>query len=169
MPQIGLIVGMDPNGIIGADGGLPWKISADLKRFKATTMDGTIIVGSKTYLSMPAKLPGRNIIVVTREPSTRKDLQDREPAAICKTVREAIEKAKTLPGDIWVGGGSFIYAEALKERLVDVLDVTMVPVVDESNFTVITRFPIWFISDFRMVKEEANPDDPQLTQRRYER
>lgn len=168
MSQVGLIVGMDPNAIIGADGGLPWKISADLKRFKAQTMGGTVIVGSITYLSMPAKLPGRNIVVVTRDPK-RKDLVDREPAAICKNVREAVEKAKKLPGPVWIAGGSFIYAEALKERLVDFLDVTMVPEVDASKFTVVTRFPIWGMSDFRLVSEEPNADEPLLTHRRYER
>ena len=54
------------NGVIGRDGGLPWRLPADLKRFKAQTMGKPMIMGRKTFESFPAPLPGRRHIVLTR-------------------------------------------------------------------------------------------------------
>jgi dihydrofolate reductase len=66
-PQITLVLARASNGVIGKDGGLPWHISADLKRFKALTMGTVMIMGRKTYESLPGVLPGRRHIVLTRE------------------------------------------------------------------------------------------------------
>ena len=55
------------NGVIGRDGGLPWRLPADLKRFKAQTMGKPMIMGRKTFESFPAPLPGRRHIVLTRD------------------------------------------------------------------------------------------------------
>ena len=57
------------NGVIGRDGTLPWHIPADLKRFKALTMGSAMIMGRKTFNSLPGVLPGRRHIVMTRDPS----------------------------------------------------------------------------------------------------
>lgn len=65
---ISLIVAMDDNGTIGADGGLPWRLPADLKHFKAVTMGKPIIMGRKTFESIGRSLPGRENIVLTRDP-----------------------------------------------------------------------------------------------------
>ena len=54
------------NGVIGKDGRLPWRISADLKRFKANTMGKPMIMGRRTFESFPSPLPGRRHIVLTR-------------------------------------------------------------------------------------------------------
>lgn len=61
------------NGVIGADGKLPWHLPADLKRFKAQTMGRAMIMGRKTFESFPAPLPGRRHIVLTRDPAWRAD------------------------------------------------------------------------------------------------
>jgi dihydrofolate reductase len=61
-----LIVARADNGIIGKDGALPWHIPADLKRFKALTMGKPMIMGRKTFESLPGLLPGRRHIVLTR-------------------------------------------------------------------------------------------------------
>jgi dihydrofolate reductase len=63
---ITLIVARADNGVIGKDGALPWRIPADLKRFKALTMGKPMIMGRKTFESLPGLLPGRRHIVLTR-------------------------------------------------------------------------------------------------------
>ena len=66
--SVTLILAAAENGVIGKDGAIPWHISDDLKRFKALTMDKTIVMGRKTWDSLPRKpLPGRRNIVVTRD------------------------------------------------------------------------------------------------------
>lgn len=68
MSRIALVVAVSRNGIIGRDGGLPWHISSDLKRFKEITMGKPVIMGRKTWESLPKKpLPGRQNIVITRQ------------------------------------------------------------------------------------------------------
>jgi len=64
---ISLIVAMDDNGVIGADGDLPWRLPADLKHFKEVTMGKPIIMGRKTHDSIGRPLPGRENIVLTRD------------------------------------------------------------------------------------------------------
>ena len=66
-PPITLVVARASNGVIGKDGGLPWHISADLKRFKALTMGTVLVMGRKTFDSLPKVLPGRRHIVITRD------------------------------------------------------------------------------------------------------
>jgi len=64
-----LIYARAANGVIGAAGGLPWHLPADLKRFKALTIGKPMIMGRKTFESFPAPLPGRRHIVLTRDPA----------------------------------------------------------------------------------------------------
>ena len=66
--EIVLVVARAENGIIGRDGGLPWHLPEDLKRFKALTMGTPMIMGRKTFESLPKLLPGRRHIVITRNP-----------------------------------------------------------------------------------------------------
>jgi dihydrofolate reductase len=69
MSRIALVVAVSRNGVIGRAGGLPWHISSDLKRFKEITMGKPVIMGRKTWESLPRKpLPGRTNIVITRQP-----------------------------------------------------------------------------------------------------
>ena len=69
MTLISFVVAVSKNGVIGRDGGLPWHISSDLKRFKEITMGKPVIMGRKTWESLPRRpLPGRRNIVITRQP-----------------------------------------------------------------------------------------------------
>ena len=70
-PPITIVVARAQNGVIGRDGKLPWHISADLKRFKALTMGSTMLMGRKTFESLPGLLAGRRHIVLTRDRSWR--------------------------------------------------------------------------------------------------
>jgi len=66
-PPITLVVARAQNGVIGRDGKLPWHISADLKRFKELTMGSVMLMGRKTFESLPGLLPGRRHVVLTRD------------------------------------------------------------------------------------------------------
>lgn len=65
-PLITLVVARARNGVIGRDGKLPWHLPADLKRFKTLTMGSSMVMGRKTFESLPGMLPGRRHIVLTR-------------------------------------------------------------------------------------------------------
>src|SRR5947209_17469311 len=66
-PRITLVVARAQNGVIGRDGKLPWHLPADLKRFKALTMGSVMVMGRRTFESLPGLLPGRRHIVLTRD------------------------------------------------------------------------------------------------------
>jgi dihydrofolate reductase len=66
-PPITIIVARAENGVIGRGGTLPWRIPADLKRFKAVTMGSVLVMGRKTFESLPGVLPGRRHVVLTRD------------------------------------------------------------------------------------------------------
>ena len=73
---LSLIVAVAENGTIGRDGAMPWRLSADLRRFRELTMGHCIIMGRKTYESIGRALPGRRTIVLTRTPNfTAADVQ----------------------------------------------------------------------------------------------
>jgi dihydrofolate reductase len=102
-PTIMLIVARAQNGVIGRDGKLPWHIPADLKRFKALTMGSAMIMGRKTFDSLPGLLPGRRHIVLTR---------DRSWSAKGAEVAHTVEEALHLGGDrVSVIGGAEILAQ----------------------------------------------------------
>ena len=115
-PRIAFVVAVARNGVIGRQGQLPWRIASDLKRFKAITMGKPIIMGRKTWESLPRRpLPGRPNIVVTRD---RHYLAD--GAAVVASIDEAVAEARrTASGEICVIGGSEIFREMLPmtERL----------------------------------------------------
>ena len=67
------VIAITPDGVIGLDGGMPWQLSSDLRRFKRSTMGGALIMGRKTFESIGRPLPGRQTIVVTRNPDWRFD------------------------------------------------------------------------------------------------
>ena len=118
-PLITLIVARAQNGVIGRDGKLPWHISADLRRFKALTMGSAMIMGRRTFDSLPGLLPGRQHIVLTRDREWRE-----EGAEVAHNVEQALD----LAGDkrVSVIGGAEVFALflPLAERieLTEVLD-----------------------------------------------
>jgi dihydrofolate reductase len=107
---ISLIVAVAQNGVIGVRGALPWRLPEDLKHFKALTLGKPVIMGRKTWDSLPRKpLPGRSNIVVTRDHQFRAD-----GALVAHSLTEAIEIAtREQPAEIAVIGGEAIFAAAL--------------------------------------------------------
>lgn len=102
-PEITLILARASNGVIGADGKMPWHLPADLRRFKQLTMGRPMIMGRKTFDSLPALLEGRRHIVLTRDPDWQEE--GAEPAA---TIESALRLANAP--QVMVIGGAEIYA-----------------------------------------------------------
>ena len=105
--MITLVVARADNGVIGRDGQLPWRIPADLRRFKALTMAKPVVMGRCTFESIGRPLPGRHNIVLTRRPGW---------TAHGVTVVDSFDKALAAAGDlpeIAVIGGADVYAQAL--------------------------------------------------------
>jgi dihydrofolate reductase len=116
-PRITLVVARAQNGVIGRGGKLPWHIPADLKRFKALTMGSVMIMGRKTFESLPGLLPGRRHIVLTRDATWRA-----EGAEVAQGVDEALQLAGGEP--VSIIGGAHIFREFLP--LADRIELTEV-------------------------------------------
>ena len=130
--MIHIIVAIDRKGAIGKNGDLLFHIREDLRRFKAITMGNTLVMGRKTFESLPGgALPGRRNIVITRS-------EDFSAPGVetAKSPGEALAMAAAGPGDTFIIGGGQIYAATLP--MADVLDIT---VVDREDPEADTRFP----------------------------
>lgn len=116
-PRITLVVARALNGVIGRGGTLPWRIPADLRRFKALTMGTAMIMGRKTFESLPGILPGRRHIVITRNPGW---------TAQGAEVAHSAEEALALAGNdaVSVIGGADVFALFLP--LADRIELTEV-------------------------------------------
>ncbi|MES2255755.1 MAG: dihydrofolate reductase [Pseudomonadota bacterium] len=108
--MITLVLAMAENGVIGKDGAIPWRIAEDMKRFKALTLGKPVVMGRKTWDSLPRKpLPNRTNIVVTRQAGWSAD-----GAVTASSFHDALEKAKGST-DVMVIGGGEIYRAALAQ------------------------------------------------------
>lgn len=150
--DIAIFVAIAENGVIGRDGGLPWRLSTDLKRFKADTMGKPIIMGRKTYEGIGRPLPGRLNIVVTRDKGWHAD-----GIEVAHSLEEAITLAKVRgrcmagAGEVCVVGGGEIYAQALP--LADRLHVTHVLATVDGD----AHFPPIDPAFWRIVRSEDFP------------
>lgn len=150
--KIVIIVAVSQNGIIGRDGDMPWKLSTDLKRFKALSMGKPLIMGRKTFESVGSKpLPGRPHIIISR--SQRFDMPGVETVS---SLEEALDRGKEIAADLGVTevcivGGGEIYRQAL--GLADELHVTHVETVVEGD----TAFPPINPNEFALTEETSVP------------
>lgn len=152
MTRISFVVAVARNGVIGRDGGLPWHISADLRRFKEITMGKPIIMGRKTWESLPRRpLPGRRNIVITR---TRD--YDAPGAEVAASVAEALALCHGEP-DVSVIGGGEIYR--LFWPLVDRLYLTEVDLAVAGD----TFFPAVVPEEWEETGREIYPKGPKDT------
>jgi len=111
-PRITLVVARAQNGVIGRDGALPWHLPADLKRFKALTMGSAMVMGRKTFESLPGLLPGRRHIVLTREPNWRA-----EGAEVAHDIEEALRLAGNEAVSVIGGADIFRLFQPLADRV----------------------------------------------------
>jgi dihydrofolate reductase len=131
-----IFVAVARNGIIGRDGDMPWRLSTDLKRFKAMTVGKPVVVGRKTFESFGGKpLPGRQHVVISRAADI-----GHPDVHMARSLEEAIEMAEALArkqgeSEISVLGGGEIYAQAM--AFVDRMCITHVEADVEGD----TSFP----------------------------
>ena len=148
MRRVSLIAAVARNGAIGAHGGLPWRLSSDLKHFRALTMGNPLVMGRKTFESVGRPLPGRDVIVVTRDPGwTHADVR------VARGLDEALRLADGAD-EIMIGGGGEIYAQALPlaQRLY-ITEVDLAPAAD-------VRFPQIDAGLWREAKREPGARGP---------
>lgn len=155
--SIGMIVAISENGVIGKDNEIPWFYKGDLQWFKETTKNAAIIMGRKTWESLPKKpLPKRYNIVVTGS-----DRSKFEGAVVTRSLRQALATCEAEGyRDIWLIGGAGIYKEGL--GLADVLFITKVPETIEIDKSTVLFPEIdktrWTLQGFK-----AHPHVPGLT------
>ena len=154
--EIVLIAAVADNGVIGADGAIPWRLKTDLQRFKARTSGKPVVMGRKTFISLPRPLPGRTNIVMTR------DADFRSPGAVVTTslgdaraiaTGDALRRFVT---EIAVIGGADIYAQWMGSA--DRLEITEVHTTPSGD----TRFApidkaVW--EEVARVENPAGADD----------
>lgn len=152
--RVSLIVAADLGGVIGAGGGLPWRLPADLRRFKALTLGHHLIVGRKTFEAIGRPLPGRSMVVVSR----RDGLPPMGPVLDGVQVAPSPEAALALAeaageGEAFVAGGGEIYRALLPRA--DRVYLTRV----EAHFAGDTFFPDLDPTTWRLVSREDHPAD----------
>jgi dihydrofolate reductase len=111
-PRITLVVARAQNGVIGRDGKLPWHLPADLKRFKALTMGSAMVMGRKTFESLPGILPGRRHIILSRSASW-----NAEGAETATSAEEALRLAGGEPVSVIGGADIFQLFLPLADRV----------------------------------------------------
>jgi dihydrofolate reductase len=107
--KITLIAALSTNNVIGRDNQVPWRQSADMKRYKALTMGHYLLTGRKTYESVGKPLPGRTTVVITRDPDYRA-----EGVLVAHSLDEAVRLAEAAGEDeAFINGGAEIYRQSL--------------------------------------------------------
>lgn len=171
---VSVIAAVAENGVIGRDGDLPWRLPADLQRFKALTWGHPMIMGRRTYDSIGRPLPGRRSIVLSRNPAA---LGGAAGVTVAGDLGNALEIAAAgleprVDGDaearqVFIIGGAEIYRQALP--LADRLYLTRIHAEIDGE----THFPALEAGEWRLVEAEAHPADARhaypFTFERYER
>lgn len=149
-PAISFVVAMDRNRLIGAGGGLPWRLPDELRRFKEITMGHAVLMGRKTYEGIPRKfrpLPGRTNIVLTRQ-----EAYDAPGCIVVHSIEEALA-AVDPDQELMVIGGAALFAELMP--VVDRIYLTQIDGEYEGD----VYFPVIDFSQWRAVAREDHPQD----------
>ena len=149
--EFSIVVAIAGNNVIGNQGGMPWRLSTDLKRFKQLTMGKPMIMGRKTFDAIGKALPGRSSIVVTRDDGWQAEgavpVQSLETAM---TLGREIARSMAV-NEVCIVGGGDIYRQAL--QVVDTLHVTRVEAVPEGD----TVFPVIDANVWNKISETPVP------------
>ena len=145
--HLALIAALAHNRVIGRDNRLPWHLPADLRFFKRTTMGKPLLMGRRTWESIGRPLPGRRMIVLSRDPGYQAP-----GCTVARSLDEAVEIAGTVP-EIMVIGGATLYQQTLPRA--ERLYLTLV----EADVPGDAWFPEWDQRDWRLVWEESRPVD----------
>lgn len=108
--MLSLIVAVGDDLAIGQNGTMPWHLPEDLKHFKEVTAGACLLMGRRTFESLPGVLPGRRHIILTQDPSFRKD---HKRVRISHNLNEELQQAKACEEEVFVIGGGQVYRQAL--------------------------------------------------------
>ncbi len=156
-PKIVALVAVAKNGVIGANGGLPWRVSGDLKRFKALTMGKPLILGRRTFEALPRALPGRELVVVTR------DATFSAPGAhVARSPKEALETARKIAWrsgarEICIGGGAELYLALLEAT--DRIELTEIDLTPQGDAFLPPFDPAIWRETARVAAERGEKDE----------
>ena len=154
-PRLSIVVAMAANRVIGARGGLPWRLPSDLKTFRRLTLGRPVVMGRKTFASIGKPLDGRDNIVVTR------DIGFAAPGVIvCTTIAAAVAEARRCAqargvDEVMIVGGAEIYAAILPE--VGRIYLTEVDARPDGDAT----FPALDPADWRETSRQPIPRTPR--------
>ncbi len=144
---VSLIAAVAENGVIGRGDALPWRLPADMKHFKELTTGHPVVMGRKTFETLPKPLPNRRNVIVTR---------DRSYHRVGADVVHSIEAALSLVSDeeeVFIAGGGEIYELALPYA--DRLYLTVV----HANFDGDVRFPDLELDEWRLIESDRHDKD----------
>ncbi|MGH3649962.1 MAG: dihydrofolate reductase [Acidimicrobiia bacterium] len=144
--RIVIVAAVGRNGVIGADGGLPWRIPEDLARFKQLTMGHALVMGRATFESIGRPLPGRTNIVLTRRPGWSHD-----GVVAAGSLDDALAIAASSGGDVFVAGGAEVYGQAMS--MADRLELTEVDAEPDGD----TWFPPVDWSQWEETSRQRHP------------
>ena len=167
MTIIAMIAGVALNNVIGANGGIPWKIPSDMGFFKRTTMGKPIVMGRKQYETVGRPLPGRANIVVSRKPGYQP-----EGVIVVHSLEAGLAKAQEIAAadgasEVMVIGGGDIYAQAMP--LADRLYISHVDLVPAGEIVFPRIDPtLWRVVDEPEVAA-SDKDSASFRVRVYER
>ena len=145
--ELTIIAAVSINNVIGNNNKLIWKLSNDLKRFKNLTINHSVIMGRKTFESLPNPLPDRNNIVITRDTNYSK-----QNIQVCSSIENAINLTKTDTQPFIIGGGE-IYTQTI--NIVDRIELTRV----HEEFDGDAYFPEIPLDIFELINEENYNSD----------
>jgi len=145
----------EPSRAIGLRGGLPWRLPADLARFKRLTLGHMLIMGRTTWEPLSGRgLPGRRIIVLSRT-----GLLSGNEVKVASSLNEALELARRDPAEIetLIAGGAQVYRVALAQEVVDRMYLTLIHAEVEAD----TYFPPYEQADWEISAAEHRPADAE--------
>ncbi len=145
--RLSIVAAISENRVIGANGQLPWKLPADLKRFRNLTMGHHLLMGRKTFASIGRPLPGRTTVVITRQ-------RDYAPpqVLVAHALQEAVEMARR-DGEVFIAGGAQIYRQTIS--WVDRIYLTLV----HQKFAGDTYFPHYDETQWQLISREDHEAD----------
>ena len=151
--KIIVIAATDLNNVIGFENKIPWRLSLDFRRFKSTTMGHPLIMGRKTFESLPGILPGRKHVVISNTITTHENPE----VKIVSSFEKAVEYTKSLgTGKVFIAGGQQVFEEGLK-----IADKVLLTIVLSQKYKGDAFFPKMNYSAWEIVSYEHHVNEPK--------
>lgn len=154
-----VIAAVARNGVIGAGGAIPWRLTGEQAHFKTITSGHVLVMGRRTYESIGRPLPDRTTVVVTRDPDWAPSGGRPDGLLVATSVSEALETAARIDDEVYVAGGAQVYAACLPcadELLITEVDAepegdTVFPALDWDEWVEVAREPHsgWAVTRYR--------------------